>query len=74
MINIQEVADKADMIISGFAFTRSGERIRVLNLNNTSNAAVLNPDGEVIEASMPEIELAIVEEYYRKNREFSKIG
>jgi len=70
MINIKEIADKADMIISGFAFTKSRDKIRVLNLNNTANAAVLTLDGDVLEASMPDIELTIVSDYYAQNREF----
>ena len=34
MSNIQTVADNADMIINGYAFTKDDENIRVLNLNN----------------------------------------
>ena len=32
-LNVQEIADKADMIINGYAFTKSDDYIRVLNLN-----------------------------------------
>ncbi|MCD8225444.1 MAG: hypothetical protein LUC99_11490 [Clostridiales bacterium] len=70
MIDIKKIADEADMIISGYAFTRTGEKIRVLNLNNTSRAAVLTVNGEILEASMPDIELMIVSKYYDQNREF----
>ncbi|MCD7752462.1 MAG: hypothetical protein LUC95_08015 [Lachnospiraceae bacterium] len=73
MNDIQKVADEADMIISGYAFTRTGDKIRVLNLNNTSRAAVLTIDGEVLEASMPDIELTIVTRYYVENREFMEV-
>ena len=40
MINIKEVADNADMIINGYAFTCEENSIRVLNLNNTSKAFI----------------------------------
>lgn len=33
-LNVKEIADKADMIINGYAFTREGEYVRVLNLNS----------------------------------------
>lgn len=32
-LNVKEIADKADMIINGYAFTREGEYVRILNLN-----------------------------------------
>lgn len=33
MDKIKEIADKADMIVNGYAFTRCAEGFRVLNLN-----------------------------------------
>lgn len=37
MIDIMQIADCADMIINGYAFTRENENIKVLNLNNPVN-------------------------------------
>ena len=34
MDKIKEIADKADMIVNGYAFTRENDQIRILNLNN----------------------------------------
>ena len=34
MTDILKIADNADMIINGYAFTKDNENIRVLNLNN----------------------------------------
>lgn len=69
MRNIIEIADAADMIVNGYAFTKDGENIRVLNLNNPKKAAYLNKNGDILETSMDDIELDIVSEYYQKNRE-----
>ena len=66
MRNIIEIADAADMIVNGYAFTKDGENIRVLNLNNPKKAAYLNKNGDVLETSMDDIELDIVSEYYQK--------
>lgn len=68
MIDIKNVADKADMIINGYAFTRCTEGYQVLNLNKPGNAVVLSTTGEVLETSMDDIEIEIVREYYLKNR------
>lgn len=40
MCNVLEVADKADVIVNGYAFTRNGKNVKVLNLNHVGRAAV----------------------------------
>ena len=69
MIDIKNIADKADMIINGYAFTQCDEGYQVLNLNKPSNAVVLSISGDVLETSMDDIEIEIVKDYYKKNRE-----
>ena len=60
MIDIKQVADNADVIVNGYAFTAEGEIVRVLNLNNTDSAVVINAKGEVVETTMNDVELDIV--------------
>ena len=54
-----KVADAADMIVNGYAFTRCTEGYRVLNLNLPDRAAVFSKDGRVLETSMDDIEVRI---------------
>ena len=68
-LNIREIADNANMIINGYAFTRDGEYIRVLNLNCLNHAAVISKD-KIIETNMDDIEKQIVEDYYQTNKQF----
>lgn len=42
MPDIKTIADKADIIINGYAFTRKDDGIHVLNLNSPDKAVVLN--------------------------------
>lgn len=70
MADIKQVADAADMIVNGYAFTQSPEGYRVLNLNRPDRAAVFSKDEKVLETSMDDIEISIVENYLKKNREF----
>lgn len=70
MIDYRKVADGADMIVDGYAFTREGGRIRVLNLNGVDRSAVLDGEGNALETSMDDIELRIVQRYLERNREF----
>ena len=70
MTNMIKVADEADMIVNGYAFTRNQENYRVLNLNRPDRAAVFAKNGEVLETSMDDIEISIVKDYLKKNRKF----
>ena len=68
-LEIKEIADKADMIINGYAFTQEGNVVRVLNLNRLNHAAVILND-EIIETNMDDIEKQIVIDYYERNKRF----
>lgn len=68
-LDIKEIADKADMIINGYAFTDNDGWIRVLNLNFPDHATVIY-DGKIVETNMDDIENKIVMDYYEDNKEF----
>ena len=65
-----EIADKANMIIDGYAFTSDDAGCRVIDLNNPDNAMVINVDNEVIETTMDDIEISIVLDLYKRNKSF----
>lgn len=70
MLDIKKVADAADMIIAGYAFTRDDDNyIHVLNLNKPQCAAVIYND-EIVSTNMDDIEMVIVKNYYEKNKEY----
>ena len=68
-LDIKEIADKADMIVNGYAFTKDGEQVRVLNLDYLNHAAVILND-RVVETNMDDIETQIALDYYEKNKRF----
>lgn len=70
MDKIREIADRADMIVNGYAFTRENRQIRVLNLNNLDKALVLSEDGRVLQTTMDDIEIRIVLDYWDNDRKF----
>ena len=70
MPDIKSIADKADVIINGYAFTRKDGRIHVINLNSPDKAVVFNADGEVLETTMDDIEISIASCYLRKNLKY----
>ena len=68
-LDIKKIADGADMIINGYAFTNDNGWIRILNLNFPDHAAVIYND-KIVETNMADIENEIVLEYYKNNRGF----
>ena len=49
MTDIKQVADAADMIVNGYAFTRCTEGYRVLNLNRPDRATVFSKEGDALD-------------------------
>ena len=55
MVDIKKIADEAEMIVNGYAFSLCPEGYRVLNLNCPDKATVFSPDMDVLETSMDDI-------------------
>ena len=70
MPDINAIADKADIIVNGYAFTREEDGIHVLNLNSPDKAVVFSDDGEVLETTMDDIELSIASRYLKQNLKY----
>lgn len=70
MPDIKTIADKADIIINGYAFTCEADFIRVLNLNCPDKAVVFSANGEVLETTMDDIELSIASHYLQQNKKY----
>ena len=73
MIDVAKIADEADVIVNGYAFTKCEQNIRVLNLKNPNRASVINEKSGVIETSMDDIEIAIIMDYYNRNKKFMEV-
>mgnify|MGYP007102030671 CR=1 FL=1 len=59
MINVEKAAEEALVIIRGYAISRCNEGFRVLNLNDGEGAAIMSPDGTLIETNMDDILLRV---------------
>lgn len=70
MPDIRTIADNADVIVNGYAFTKEDDRIRVLNLNSPDKAVVFTTDCEVLETTMDDIELSIANRYLRQDLKY----
>ncbi len=68
-MSVQEIADRADMIVAGYAYTMKQDYIEVVDLNDPKKTAVIQ-NGDVIESLMSDDEDDIVLKYYQRNRAF----
>ena len=70
MPDLKTIAEKADVIVNGYAFTREEDGIHVLNLNNPDKAVVFSTEGAVLETTMDDIELSIAGRYLQQNLKY----
>jgi len=70
MPDIEKIANRADVIVNGYAFENGENEVRVLNLNKPDKAAVFNNENEVIETTMDDIELSIVKKLLINSRKY----
>lgn len=66
-LDICEIAEKAQMIVDGYAFTEDEDGfIRILNLNHSDRAMVVNREGDILETNMDPLEQKIVSEICKR--------
>ncbi len=70
MPDILKIADAADLIVNGYAFTKCERGYKILNLDNPEHALVISNNGEILETTMDDIEMQIVKDYYSKNKKY----
>ena len=67
--NIEQIASNAIMIVCGYAFMKmENSSIRIVCLRAPYHALVISAEGEVLETSMADVELAIVLGYWERNK------
>lgn len=77
---IKAVAEKAMMIVCGYAFSQTEEGfIRIVYLHPPYHALVMTSEGEVTETNMDDIEISIASKYdtflrkeMKKNKEINR--
>ena len=67
----KEIADAADMVVNGYAYTRNGDNIRVLNLR-TGRAALITSGHMVSETNMDDMDLGVAMRYLIENEQFMR--
>ena len=64
-----KIADEAELIVNGYAFSKLGANIRAVNLR-TGKAAVFAPGGVAIETNMDDVDVALAARYLDENIRF----
>lgn len=58
-----EIADAADLIVNGYAFSWENGNVRMLSLR-TGKAAVIDESGTVLETNMDDLDVELAVKYY----------
>ncbi len=66
-----KVCAAADIIVSGYTFTKvENSNVRVLNLKAPHHALLMSTQGDVLETTMDDVELSIVEGFWERNKKY----
>jgi len=66
---LKNIYSNADMIVSGYAFTRKDDStIMIFQLRLPHHALVMSNNGDILETTMDDVELDIVTGYWLKNK------
>ena len=68
-IQAKEIADAASVIVNGYAMSREGTNIRIVNLNS-GHVVICSEAEKILETSMDDIEMTIALDRFRSNRQF----
>ena len=68
-MTMQEAADRAEVIVAGYAYPVQDGSSEVVALNDLSKRAVIQ-NGDVVESLMSDEEDDMVLRYYNRNKEF----
>ena len=66
MVDIEKLADEAEVIVQGYAFFRKGDGIHIIDLHRPTNYAHFSKD-ELVKTNMDDIEAFKVTKLYRNN-------
>lgn len=69
---LREIADGADMIVRGYAFTKEGNLVRILNLNDGLSGMLIDLDGTMLETNMDEMEQALVKHIWLRDSKYMR--
>ena len=70
MVNIEQIANEADVIINGYAVSACKEGVRVDNLNTGCGCAIFKQDVTLIETNMDGIELELAKTYAQNAQKY----
>ena len=70
MLDVEKIAQEADVIISGFAVKKEEDGFHVFDLNNRSGVAVFKEDQTLIETNMDDIELTSAKKILSESLEY----
>ncbi|MDO4537220.1 MAG: hypothetical protein Q4B54_03580 [Coriobacteriales bacterium] len=73
MLDVDALADQAEVIIGGFAAIPYQGGYKIANLNNAYGVAVFTPDGMLVETNMDDVELSIARKVLAETISYAEV-
>jgi hypothetical protein len=67
---LKAIADEANMIVRGYAFTYRNGNVSVLNLNRPESSVLISDNGKILESNTNAIEEALILKIWNDDKEF----
>lgn len=68
---INDIIESAVMVVGGYAFIQMDDgNVQIVGLKAPHHAVVIRPCGEILETNMDDVELAIILEYWKRNKKY----
>lgn len=71
--DLQNIIDKAAFLVGGYAFWQRENNIEIVALKSPNHVLIMSQDGDIIESSMDDIEIAIVQDYWHRNKKYLNV-
>ena len=72
-MELRRIADNANMVIKGYAFSYIENNISVINLNRPERAVVISKEGKILESNTDDIEEALIIKIWSEDKEFMEV-
>ena len=66
MTDMETMAREAEVIICGYAVSRSDFGFRVIKLHELGSCSVFRKEGQLVETNMNDVGLSVAREYFNK--------
>lgn len=67
---LNRIISRAAFIVDGYAFSKKENNVEIVALDTPNHVLIMSLNGGIIESSMDDIELTVVQDFWQKNKKY----